>query len=113
MSWPELIEPLRRVVELLVAGRYDELARLTSQTRLSAEEIGEAVRQYGRTLTTPPPGAYHRLDVIEIQSGQKPCWSVRIPLWTKEEGQSDLSVEVTITQEAGGLDVVLDDIHVL
>jgi len=113
MSWPGLSEPLRRVVGLLVAGRYDELARLTSQTRLPAEEIGEAVRQYGRTLTAPPPGAYDHLDVVEVQGGQEPVWSVRMRLWTKEEGESDLSVEVTIAEKADRLTIVLDDIHVL
>ena len=36
-----------------------------------------------------------------------------MPLWTKEEGRSDLSIEVTVIKETSGFKIELDDIHVL
>ena len=41
-----------------------------------------------------------------------PAWSVVMTLWTEEEGRSDLSIVLTVTQLEDGFDVTLDDIHV-
>jgi hypothetical protein len=38
---------------------------------------------------------------------------VVVPLWTREEGMSDLSLEATITESADGVMVVIDNIGVL
>ncbi len=39
-------------------------------------------------------------------------WAVAMPLWTKEEGRSDLRIELTI-MDANPVVVEIDDIHVL
>jgi hypothetical protein len=36
-----------------------------------------------------------------------------MPLWTKEEGRSDLTLELTVTMGANDTQIELDDIHVL
>jgi hypothetical protein len=36
-----------------------------------------------------------------------------MPLWTREEGRSDLSVEITLIAQNGDFRIELDDIHVL
>jgi hypothetical protein len=41
-------------------------------------------------------------------------WAVDIPIFTKEEGQSDLTLTVTMTESGGPFcEVVIDDLHVL
>ena len=47
------------------------------------------------------------------QGVKPPRWSVRMDLWTAEEGRSDLSLELTIIESGRGYTVELDDIHVL
>ena len=42
-----------------------------------------------------------------------PQFSVHMPLWTEEEGRSDLTLELTIKMPDKGIEVELDDIHVL
>jgi len=42
------------------------------------------------------------------------AWAVLVPLWTREEGMSDLSMEATVVESpGGGVSVVIDNIHVL
>jgi hypothetical protein len=70
-----------------------------------------ALEQYGATFMPPPDTAYSLLDVREI-NGRPRSWSVVMPLWTVEEGRSDLSIELTLVDREGSLDVELDNIRV-
>jgi hypothetical protein len=38
-------------------------------------------------------------------------WWVVLPLWTREEGKSNLSIEATILESSSGVSVVIDDIR--
>jgi hypothetical protein len=108
-----LRDTIRRLVELLVAKDYDEIERFTRGVRLSAESLREAVRRYGHELVVPPEEAFERLDIIEMETPSDPRkWSVRFDLWTKEEGRSDLTLELTIF-DGGEIGAEVDDLHVL
>ena len=101
------------VVAQLAAGRYADLERRTRGVRLSADELAHAVREYGRQVI-PPPDAVLPLDVVPITGAELPAWSVNVPLWTAEEGRSDLTLELTVRAgPAGAYDVEIDDLHVL
>lgn len=113
MSTIDLSGPVRQVVELLVARRYSQLGRLTSSGGLSPCEIEDAFRQYGATPVAPPPEAYRELDVVCVHSAPKPTWSVHMPVWTQEEGRSDLTIEMTVIREGDRFVIGLDGIHVL
>jgi hypothetical protein len=101
------------IIDLLVKGKFDEIELLTRGARLPAEQIETAIVQYGRTLVAHPVDAFSFMDVIEIRNSSPASWSITMPLWTKEEGRSDLSLELTLVEEDGGFKVELDDIHVL
>jgi hypothetical protein len=109
----ELRRPVREVMELLAAGSYAEVERLTKRVRLTAQEMETVIRDYGRRLVVPPEGAFEFMDVVEVRNADPPSWSVTMPLWTREEGRSDLSLELTIVGGQKDLRVELDDIHVL
>jgi hypothetical protein len=104
---------VRAVIELLVARRYAELEALTKGVRLSQQQIAKAIADYGRELVVPPENAYGLLDATEVRLAQPPRWSVTMPLWTREEGRSDLSLELTLVAERKAFGIELDDIHVL
>lgn len=108
-----LQDSIRRIVEALVAKDYAEAVRITRGIRLPEEQIREAIQDYGRTLVMPPDGAFDTLDVVEVTGATPRQWSVRMNLWTEEEGRSDLSIEVTLTEADDGFVVELDDLHVL
>jgi hypothetical protein len=107
------ISAVRELVQLLVACQYEEIARLTHRERLDSKSIENAIREYGRKLIMPPPEKFDQLDVVEVRNGGEPRWSVRMPLWTQEEGSSDLSIELTVIKRKNEYVVELDDIHVL
>ena len=111
--WP--FEPVvRDVVTQLAAARYADLERRTRGVRLSAGELAHAVREYGRQIIAPPDGADLLVDVVPITSAEPPAWSVNVPLWTAEEGRSDLTLQLTVRAgPVGGYDVEIDDLHVL
>ena len=113
MATNTVIQATKRVHELLAAGRYGEAESLCSGVRLAAQDMETAISEYGRTLTSPPPEAYGLLDAIQIRGAVPPRWSVTMPFWTKEEGRSDLSLELTVTEAPDGPIVEIDDIHVL
>ncbi len=73
------------------------------------------IRNYGDSGTTivPLPGeVWAEADAgpVDARPGQ---WWVVLPLWTREEGMSDLSLEATVTESRGGVMVVIKDIRAL
>jgi hypothetical protein len=109
-TWP--FEPaVRQVVELLARGEYAAVERLSGGVRLTADELAGAVRAYGRRLVVPPPVAAP-LDVVPHADGGG--WSVDVPLWTAEEGRSDLTLQLTVLPGPGAAHrIEVDDLHVL
>jgi hypothetical protein len=101
------------IVEQLARGNYESLVGRSVKSDLRSEDIRKAIRDYGRNLVAPPRDAYKNLDAVQIQGAAVPTWSVRAPLWTEEEGRSDLTLELTIAVGPGALSIELDDIHVL
>lgn len=105
---------VRRVVTMLAQGDYGALERLTKGDRLTAAEIAEGVRECGGKLIPPPDEAFDRLDVVEVEGAQPREWDVNVPLWTAEEGKSDLTLELTLRENREEIyDVEIDNIHVL
>jgi len=108
-----LRENVAAVVALLVEKNFERLVSLTRGIRLSSEEIARAVADYGRILIEPPTEAYELMQVVPVEGSKPRKWSVTMPLWTQEEGRSDLSVSLTLIESPEGLRVELDDLHVL
>lgn len=108
-DWP--FEPqVRDVVASLVRGDYAAVERLSGGVQLRAEHLAHAVGAYGRRLVVPPPGAAP-LDVVECLDGTG--WSVVVPLWTAEEGESDLTLELTVRRGPDGAHrIEVDSLHV-
>jgi hypothetical protein len=103
-----------QLVARLAAGNYEELIRYAPQSRVTAQEIEAAVKQYGRRFLPLPLSAYKLIDYVAVHNASPAEWSVVVPLFTEEEGHSDLSLElsmVEVTPEE--YEVQVDDIHVL
>ena len=108
-----LEQPVRQVLSLLAKRQYAELESLTEGVRLKATDIANVVADYGRTIIVPPDDAYQLMDVVEVTATLPPRWSITMPIWSKEEGRSDLSVELTVIEDGRSYRIELDDIHVL
>jgi hypothetical protein len=105
---------LKRVLVRLVGGNFVAIELRSRGVRLSADLMRQAVEEYRRTLIMPPDEVFSSLDVIPVTNADKPTWSVRFNLWTKEEGRSDLSLECTVADRGDdALNFEVDNIHVL
>jgi len=105
---------VRRLVEMLVAEDYDGIEEATQGRRLTAEQLSQAVEEYGRELQMPPEVVFDNLDVYEIEGAIPQAAWVIVDLWTVEEGRSDLTLEIRLTDTGGELyDMEIDNLHVL
>lgn len=87
---------------------------MTQGVRMTAAEILQAITEYGRILVAPPQEVWWPLVVITPVEGEPPTLQVAAPLWTKEEGRSDLTMELWLTEFGPGLlRPALLNIHVL
>ena len=107
-----LMDQVRRLIEDLAAGRYAEIAADGRAGRLTEAELRTAVEQYGRTLVPLPADGEKLVDIYE-QTSQRETLSLDVPLWTREEGRSDLTLSVTATKQGDTYTVEVDDLHVL
>lgn len=105
---------IRQLMILLVARDYSAIERRTNGIRLSADVLRMAVSEYGRTLVMPPDQAFASIDMIRVTAATDSTWSVRMNLWTIEEGRSDITLECTlIDRSVDYIAVEVDNLHVL
>jgi hypothetical protein len=105
---------LAEVVERLAALDYQGLKR-DGIDPFPDSDLSMWIRNYGdrgATIVPLPDEAWAEADAwpVDARPGQ---WRVVLPLWTREEGMSDLSLEATVSESPGGVMVVIEDIHVL
>lgn len=103
---------VRRLIEDLVAGRYAEIAADGRAGRLTEAELRTAIEQYGRTLV-PLPADGEKLVAIYEQASQPDAVTLDVPLWTREEGRSDLTLSVMAIKQGETYTVEVNDLHVL
>ena len=99
------------ILKLLVEKDYQELEKHSKGIRLSAQDIERTIKEYNCQLIIPPPDGYELMDVIEVRGDEK--WSIVMPLWSQEEGRSDLSIELTLIKDGDSFKFEIDDLHVL
>ena len=115
-GWEGFEDTLRALdqVGIKYLGAGEKLAAATNNTRLRAEHIRESLEEYPGALIMPPASTFDNIDAIETKGPPLRQWSLRFDLWTREEGLSDLSMELTLIDSDGEcLTVELDGIHVL
>ena len=111
---PETVQTaIREIVSLICDRQFAAALQRCAMSRLTESDIQKVIDDYGRTLSRPPVEAVQFDDIVNVEGRSEPVLSVRVPLWTLEEGRSDLTIELTIMQKADGLRIELDDLGVL
>jgi len=61
----------------------------------------------------PPPSAFEKADIVQVEKRIPRKYSVWFNLWTREEGESDLCLRLTMIHASNALPgVQIDDIRV-
>jgi hypothetical protein len=101
MDMPNVcVVQLAELIACLVAKDYTKIFNNGWLGRLSVQEVDVAISQYGRTLILPPQDFLDHVDVYELNDGSG--WFVDAPLWTLEEGMSDLTLSVSVKISGDG-----------
>lgn len=104
----------RVILDLLARREYDTAERITRSRRLSASELEQAVLRYGRTIVSPGDGWWSLVDITPIQGTDPPEIHIAAPVWTAEEGRSDLTLELRLREvRPGTYETMVEDLHVL
>ena len=101
------------VANLIADGHYAGAIQACSSSRLTEADIDGVIRDYGRTFVRLPADYGDCLDAVRVEGRGNPTWSIRAPLWSREEGRSDLTLELTVINEVNGLSIELDDLKVI
>jgi hypothetical protein len=104
--------PIRRLAAELARGDLKGLVEDGRCGVMTEEQMRQPIRSYGRTLTSLPEEALDRAQVRPLEDEQE-AWEVALPLWTVEEGESDLSLIASVRMIEGDVWVELYDLHVL
>lgn len=110
---PPVRQALQRITGPLVRGDYAEVERRAAASRVPADDLARVIREYGRTLVMPPNDTYDWCDVVQVARPGPPTWSVWCPLWTREDGRSDVTLQATVAESAANFaDIEIDDLRV-
>ncbi len=106
----DLIRSICWKISNLVATRdRNDSFGIYERSRATRAEVYKALDEYPATFVTPPQGAYDDLDIMEAIDGE---WFTIVPLWSEEEGESDMCLTLSFTQDYGEIRVRLDGCHV-
>jgi hypothetical protein len=110
----KLQNTLTKLYKLFVEEQYSDIFDWSNGIRLTEEQIREAIKDYGEVIIFPPTTFFNDVDIVEINSSNPSKWAVTFPFWTKNEGKSDLSVEITCIDSLDDIYTIeVDNIHVL
>ncbi|MES2759026.1 MAG: hypothetical protein V4693_16755 [Pseudomonadota bacterium] len=95
---------LKGIVDAFVRHDYslsNGISGVALVSEKTSTQIREYINEYGATLVALPPDSWDTS--VCIWMGEQ--WDVLVDLWTKEEGRSDLVLQVHVS-EVGGQYVV-------
>jgi hypothetical protein len=106
---------LKAVLDLLNAlGRSDFAAvqQMTGGVRFSADSLRATIKRFGKTPAEPPGNIASHFNIRPVPMTQEPTWSIGVPMWTKEEGRSEIEIRIRVVEGGGGVKVMLDAVRV-
>jgi hypothetical protein len=105
-------EAIQSLIHDLVVGDFEAIVASKRGGDHTPEELRRGVEEYGRTLVDPPDDVWNLVYVYPI-TGRDGVYAVEVPLWTVEEGESDLTLSLTLGVLPDGVNLAVDGIHVL
>lgn len=102
---------IRDLVNLISKGDYKVILDNGQNGRVSIADLKKTIREYGYTIVPLPQEAFLLAECFIFEDEEQ--MEVILPLWTKEEGRSDLTLELLCSGKGDIYKVEIDDLHVL
>ncbi|UTC66576.1 MULTISPECIES: hypothetical protein [unclassified Treponema] len=102
---------IKEIVYNISVNNY-EAVKLNSQNgRVDIDDLRRIITKYGCIIVPLPDEAFTKAEIYDVKDENR--LDVYIPLWTKEEGRSDLTLSVScyITNETAKVEI--NDLRVL
>jgi len=106
-----LQQQIRELVNALVTADYATISTEGWLGRLRQDDVQLRLQEYGATLVAPPPTFIDSIECYAYQDGSG--LHLDVPLWTAEEGQSDLTLSLQVLFESDRPQLHMLDLHVL
>lgn len=108
----ELFSEIERLIADIAARRYVALAADGRIGRLTTVELEQTIVRYRRSIVPLPKQGR---DLIEMYADRKDAnqYAIDVPLWTIEEGRSDLTLLLHAKKYQNRWRLSIDDIRVL
>lgn len=99
----KILRTVKLVAELLARGEYEAIAKMGLGGSLSPIEIEFGVSEYPCKLIAPPEEAYQEIRIYDADFERADGFRclVEFPLWTVEEGRSDLFLLLSLYEKQG------------
>ncbi len=112
------LEPIqaavRAIVDLLIKRDFETIELAASPADRKPTDLKTAVAEYGRTLVAPEVKWWSTVQTTPINASAGGGLHVAAPLWTAEEGQSDLTLELRLRPDTAGRHIIeVLGLHVL
>jgi hypothetical protein len=99
------------IANLIAQQKYAQALQRCRSSRLTERELDAVMKDCGQAFLLRSSGNAD-LNLVAVDGKEDPTWSVWVPLWTDDQGRSDLQLELTITDTSAGVLIELDDLRV-
>ncbi|MCS2406597.1 hypothetical protein NXY31_20575 [Bacteroides salyersiae] len=104
----EYKELIQEFVYCLARKDYQAANNLILDNSVPISDLRRVIEEYGTTIMPIPEAAFEQALCYQISDGQV---DIYIPLWSEEEGQSDLTLSLSCFQN--GHKIQINDLEVL
>lgn len=108
---PHLQQHIRELVNALVAADYAKITAEGWLGRLCQDDLQTRLHEYGATLVAPPATFTDSVECYPYKDGSG--LKLDVPLWTAEEGLSDLTLSLEVLFQGDAALLHMHDLHVL
>jgi hypothetical protein len=104
---------VREILDDIGAGRIREVLARAAPDGMSEECFYDVLRACQVTPVAPPEGSDLQLEVYRNETSAQDAWAIDVPIWTQEEGRSDLTLKLWIEFDGLSYRVTLLSLRVL
>ena len=108
----EQYKPIIKELVIRISNKEYDLIKTNGQNgRVNIEDLKRVIDDYGCTIVSLPDKAFSIVEAYNITSENR--IDIYLPLWTKEEGRSDLTLSLSCYNDNGVPKIEINDIRVL